>query len=419
MPNIFPPIDLQRPVVGAQVTPDDQVPVPGVLGSVAAPSGASVALNGADNDLQAAKDKVASDTPKKYDYSAHGVLGNIGHVLARSANIAGDILDPAATSLIPNSDLYNAHKRAGDIEEVDKANAKQLAAQKESDAVDNENAQRTQQQGQFDAEAPGRDARTAEAQASTAKTEQETKPLSSSDAETLNHLYNSKGFSAGMTPEETTRLTEAHKTIAEMKARQAEFTQRQQQQAQNHSDTEKDRALSRDIAAQNHEDTMGHQDQAAGRKVLDKAEGSYRTASQSADELQEMVDGIKTGNKIYAKALPLEGALAVNTSQGVKRINRTEVEQIAGAGSLLDKIQGELGKLKSGDSIPPNVLPDYEKLAKMLKQGAYSNYRGAFDSAKQRYKLDNEEALPGPNGEGAAGTPPAGAKVRDYTQVGR
>lgn len=415
MPNIFPPIDLQKPVVGAQVTPDDQVPVPGVLGSVAAPSSASLTLNGADNDLQAAKDKLASDAPKKYDYSAHGVLGNVGHVLARSANVVGDILDPAATSLIPNSDLYNAHKRAGDQEEVDKLNEKQLAAQRESDSVENENAQRTQQQGQFDAEQPSRDARTAETAASTAKTEQETKPLDSSSAETLNHLYNSKAFSAGMTPEETSRLVEAHKTVAEMKARQQEFQQRERDSARNHQDAQANIAENRASRQQIHEDTLGHQDQAAGRKVLDKAEGSYRTASQSADELQEMVDGIKTGNKIYAQALPLEGALAVNTSQGVKRINRTEVDQIAGAGSLLDKIQGELGKVKAGDPIPPNVLPDYEKLAKMLKQGAYSNYRGAFDSAKQRYKLDNEEALPGPNGEGAAGAPPAGAKVRDYT----
>lgn len=144
MPNIFPPIQLTNPALAATVQPDDNVPTPGVLGSVSAPSSSSIALNSADNDVQAAKDRYAGDVPKKYDYSAHSVLGNVGHVLARTANIAGDILDPAATSLIPGSDLYNAHKRAGDLEEVDKANEKQMAAQKEADSVDNEQANREQ-----------------------------------------------------------------------------------------------------------------------------------------------------------------------------------------------------------------------------------------------------------------------------------
>jgi hypothetical protein len=138
MPNIFPPLEGFSPA--AQVDPGQA----SILGTVGAPSGASLALNSADNAVQAAQDKLAGDAPKKYDYSAHGVLGNIGHVLARSANIAGDIVDPKATSLIPNSDLYNAHKRAGDLEEVDKATERQQAAQKESDTVSNEESNREQ-----------------------------------------------------------------------------------------------------------------------------------------------------------------------------------------------------------------------------------------------------------------------------------
>lgn len=392
MPNIFPPLQGYSPT--AQVDPDQA----SILGTVGAPSSSSLALNGADNDLQAAKDKVASDEPKKYDYSAHGVLGNIGHVLARSANIAGDILDPAATSLIPNSDLYNAHKRAGDLEEVDKATERQLAAQRESDAVGNEDANRAAEQSRFDAGAPQRDATLASTEASTDKTKQETKPLDESSAQTLNHLYGSKAFSAGMTPEETTRLTEAHKTIAEMKAKEAEFKQRQQQMALAHSDTEKDRALTRDIAQQNHEDTRDQHEGDLGRKVLDTAEKTYGSASQAADEMQTMIDGARQGNKVYNKVLPLEGALAINTSQGVKRINRTEVDQIAGAGSLFDKIQGRIAGLASGADIPKDVLDDQEKLVKLLKHGAYKSYSDTFDSAQKRYGLNNETKKPGPDG---------------------
>lgn len=373
----------------------------GPLGSVSAPSGASMALNGADNDLQAAKDKVAGDAPKKYDYSAHGVLGNIGHVIARTGNIVGDILDPAATSLIPNSDLYNAHKRAGDIEEVDKAQARQLEAQRESDAVGNEQANRDQSASQFSAGQPQRDATLAATEAGTAKTQEETKPLDANSAATLNHLYNSKAFTAGMSPEETTRLTEAHKTIAEMKARQEEFQQRERDSTRNHQDAQANIAENRASRQQIHEDTMGQHEGDLGRKVLDTAEKTYGSASQSADEMQQMIDGARSGNKVYNKVLPLEGALAINTSQGVKRINRTEVDQIAGAGSLFDKIQGRISGLATGSSIPKDVLDDQEKLVKLLRNGAYKNYSDTFDSAQKRYGLNNEEKKPGPGGASA------------------
>src|ERR1700683_3186519 len=95
--------NVNAPTVSDIIQPQANVPVPSVLGTVDAPSRSSLALNSADNDVQSAQDRVQADTPKPYDWHAHGVLGNIGHVITRAANIGGDILDPAATSLIPNS----------------------------------------------------------------------------------------------------------------------------------------------------------------------------------------------------------------------------------------------------------------------------------------------------------------------------
>jgi hypothetical protein len=395
MPNIFPSIQTQ----GAGIVPyDTSVPQDSILGNVSAPSSSSVALTGAGNALQAAQDKYKADTPQKYDYSAHGVLGNIGHVLGRVGNIAGDILDPEAASLIPHSDLWNARRLYEDQGDVDKATENQAGAQRESDTVNNEQANRDAEQSKFDAEAPNRAAALASTEAGTAKTQQETTPLDVSSAATLNHLYNSKAFSAGMTPEETSRLVDAHKTMAEMKGRQEEFQARQQQSQQQHQDTEKDRALQRDIAMQNHQDTMTQHEGDTGRKVLDNAEKTYGNASQSADQMDQFINLAKQGNKAAGSMVPLEGALEITTANGVKRINRTEVDQYAGAGSLYDKVHGEISKLAVGKPIPDNVLNDMRQLSDVLRQGAYKNYSDTFDSAQKRYNLTNEEKKPAPGG---------------------
>jgi hypothetical protein len=121
----------------ALVQPDDQVPVPSVLGSVNAPSSGSLALTDAQNKLQA-------DSPQQYHYGAHGVLGNVGHVLERFGNIAGDILDPGATALIPGSDLFKQRQMAQDRSLVQQAQENKAAEQKEQDTVANEQANREQ-----------------------------------------------------------------------------------------------------------------------------------------------------------------------------------------------------------------------------------------------------------------------------------
>lgn len=164
MPNIFPPIQLQQQSPTAMVTPNDQVAAPSVLGSVSSPSAGSVALTGAQNQLQA-------DTPQKYDYSSHGVLGNIGHVLERFGNIAGDVLDPGATSLIPGSDLFKMRQLHQDHALLQQAQENKEAEQRESDSVNNESSNREQKQSEFDAEAPGRaaDVREKNAQAELAE----------------------------------------------------------------------------------------------------------------------------------------------------------------------------------------------------------------------------------------------------------
>lgn len=137
-----------------------------------------------------------------------------------------------------------------------------------------------------------------------------------------------------------------------------------------------------------------------GRGLLDKAEGAYRTAQQGANTMRDMVASASAGNKMSAQVLPLEGALAITTAQGVHRINRTEVDQYAGAGDLYDRIVGKVGKLAEGQPIPKDILGDIQKLTDIQERGAYQTYKGAYDSATRRYGLKDEQALPEPAGGG-------------------
>lgn len=161
---------------------------------------------------------------------------------------------------------------------------------------------------------------------------------------------------------------------------------------------------------------VGNQDfelRKTGLGLLDKAEKDYRTATQSADTLASVVKSAQGGNKVSAQAIPLEGVLTITSSQGVHRINRQELEQIAGAGSLFDQIMGKVGKLKEGQPVPPEIQKDFEKLADVMKKGAYSTYQGAHQSAVKRYGLQGEEPLPQPGG---SETLPGGVTLDDINK---
>jgi hypothetical protein len=70
----------------------------------------------------------------------------------------------------------------------------------------------------------------------------------------------------------------------------------------------------------------------------------------------------------------------------VKRINRTEVEGIEGAGSVFDRIQAKIGKWTQGQPIPPDLLNDFDELNKTLTNSGYRNYSDAYDQARDLYE---------------------------------
>ena len=101
-----------------------------------------------------------------------------------------------------------------------------------------------------------------------------------------------------------------------------------------------------------------------------KTSEEYASAHQAAQSLSDFINAAKSGNKEAVKIVPLQGALEITTAQGVHRINRTEVDQLAGAGSLYDKVAGKINGAISGKSITDSVLNDMQTLEQTIDKNA-------------------------------------------------
>lgn len=186
---------------------------------------------------------------------------------------------------------------------------------------------------------------------------------------------------AGLLPEEQQKADDAAATLAETKRRNDQLAKHETAEEANHRQSAGIAAAHLKIAQQTYDQTYGAgSDQAlvgvdpkarnAARAAMNKATNEYQTAVKSADDLQSVIDLTKGGNKAAGAALPLVGVEALNAVNGIKRINKSEIDQYAGAGSLLDSIQGKIGKVVSGQPIPPDVLKDIESLHSILKTNA-------------------------------------------------
>ncbi len=116
-----------------------------------------------------------------------------------------------------------------------------------------------------------------------------------------------------------------------------------------------------------------------------KAADEFTKAMESTANVQTFIDMAKKGNKAAGSNLPIMGAESIQALNGIRRINRTEIEQYQGAGSLLDKINGRIGKLISGQPIPADVMKDIEALHKAISGNAAANYSAKLDGINQNF----------------------------------
>jgi hypothetical protein len=115
-----------------------------------------------------------------------------------------------------------------------------------------------------------------------------------------------------------------------------------------------------------------------------KAGSDYAQAQSVSQSLAEMVAAAKKGNVVSYQLLPQEGALQVTTSQGVHRINMAEIENYGG-GSLVQRLEGHVGRTLSGQSIPGSVLDDMAAMQAVMQRGSQSKYENTLKTINQTY----------------------------------
>lgn len=141
-----------------------------------------------------------------------------------------------------------------------------------------------------------------------------------------------------------------------------------------------------------------------------KAGKAYVDAVGAAQEMQDIIDLARGGNKVAYSYAPTTGVLTINTGTGIKRVNTAEIESYAGAGSDMDRLKGWLGKHLSGESISGDVLNSMESLHARLGESSRQKYENSLSVINQNYgssfkpvTLPNMPQSGGlPNGNGKA-----------------
>jgi hypothetical protein len=117
-----------------------------------------------------------------------------------------------------------------------------------------------------------------------------------------------------------------------------------------------------------------------------RASTEHIGALAAADEMQQMVNEMRKGNKVAYAYAPTTGVLTINTASGVKRVNMAEIKQYEGAGSIVDSIVGHIGKATSGASLSPSLVNDIESLHRTLADGATRKYNAQVSAINQNYR---------------------------------
>lgn len=149
---------------------------------------------------------------------------------------------------------------------------------------------------------------------------------------------------------------------------------------------------------------FSEQETKASQADIVKAGQKYNDNVRPAEELENMIGLAKGGNKEAGALTRTQAVNAIERASDLKRISPVVFSSVAGAGSLLDRIQGTVGSWTEGQPVPPGLQADFIKLAKDLKDGAYTQYTrdvdvanagyGTSGKARTREQMDSARAVP-------------------------
>jgi hypothetical protein len=125
-----------------------------------------------------------------------------------------------------------------------------------------------------------------------------------------------------------------------------------------------------------------------GLESLQKQSDTYQQFLGTANSLKNSLQAASNGNEMAAAVAPLQGTLFVTTAEGVKRINETELKGVSGAGSLVQRINGALGKLTGAGPLSQSLKDDMAKLVDLYENAKYDSYQKQATYTQKLHGLD-------------------------------
>jgi hypothetical protein len=128
--------------------------------------------------------------------------------------------------------------------------------------------------------------------------------------------------------------------------------------------------------------------QKQGISNLQKQSDTYSQFLNTSQSLKNSLAAATNGNEMAAAVAPLQGTLFVTTAEGVKRINNTELQGVEGAGSLVQRINGELGKQTGKGPLSDQLKQDMASLVDIYTDSKYANYQKQAAYTQKLHGLD-------------------------------
>jgi hypothetical protein len=133
---------------------------------------------------------------------------------------------------------------------------------------------------------------------------------------------------------------------------------------------------------------MANDLQKQGINNLQKQSDTYSQFLSTANSLKQSLAAAQNGNEMAAAVAPLQGTLFVTTAEGVKRINNTELQGVEGAGSLVQRINGALGKQTGKGPLSDSLKQDMSKLVDLYQQSKYAVYKNQAGYTQKLHGLN-------------------------------